>query len=64
MLFLAWHIAALMRTPPEKPMPRLETLVTNMRNARSKPSKAQQKSLFLQAADRFGLTVKRVPRKR
>ncbi len=62
-MFLAWHIAALMRMPDNKQLPKLETLIKTMRNQRVKPSKAQQKALLLQTAARLGLQVKRVPRK-
>ncbi len=62
-MFLAWHIAALMRTPDNKPLPKLETLIKTMRSKHTKPSAQQQKALFLQVADQFGLKVKRVPRK-
>ncbi len=64
-MWLAWHVAALSRIPADKPLPKLETLLAGMNKRKQKPmTKAQQKALFQQTADRFGLKVRRVPKKK
>lgn len=63
-LWVAYHIAALMRVPKSKPLPKLDVMLSEVRKKKTKPTKAQQRAMFLDVADRFGLTVKRVPKKK
>lgn len=65
-LFVAWHVAQLSRTPKSKKLPDLAELIKRFRADRKpvKVTKRQQRAVFQQIADQFGLQVKRVPRKK
>lgn len=63
-LFVAWHVAAFMRVPKDRKLPALEPMMAKVSAKKVKPSKVQQKAVFLQVAKTSGLKVKRVPRKK
>ncbi len=63
-LYMAWHVAAFMRVPKTKPLPELQPLMAKIGAKKEKPTKAQQRAVFLHVAKSSGLKVKRVSRKK